>query len=160
MKFMPAIIGFASLLTAAGWCEIAAAGEHTSLAVVEGIVLEVGAQPGEGGLELVTVRLSREWPEPMEFELLLAPRSVLEETGFTVEQGDHLKARIFIGDEGPASVHKVRNLSRNSMVRLRTLRQTPLWDGAGMWQGGPAAGGRGGHQGPKHGRQHGTGPPH
>jgi hypothetical protein len=42
---------------------------------------------------------------------------------------EYRKARVFIAGEGPASVHKVRNLSRNSMVRLRTLQKTPLWDG-------------------------------
>lgn len=125
-----------------------------SLAVVEGTVLEVGSQPGEGGIELVTVRISTQRPEPHEIELLLAPQSVLEETGFTVQKGDRLKARVFIAEEGPASVHKVRNLSQNSMVRLRTLRQIPLWDGAGMWQGGgPGSGRHGGHHRPRHGQQ-------
>lgn len=152
-------IGLVLLLAATTCSGVAVAGGHSSLAVVEGTVLEVGIHPGEGGLELVTVRLSTERPDSQELELLLAPQSALEETGFTVQQGDRLKARIFTADEGPASVHKVQNLSQNSMVRLRTLRQIPLWDGAGMWQGGPGWGGHGGHHRPESGRQGGAGPP-
>jgi len=159
MMRAPRSTWFVLLLTAATCSGVATAGGHSSLAVVEGTVLEVGKQPGEGGLELVTVRLSAERPDPHELELLLAPQSVLEDTGFTVQQGDRLKARIFTTDEGPAAVHKVLNLSQNSMVRLRTLRRIPLWDGSGMWQGGPGLGGQGGHHGPKHGQQGGSGPP-
>jgi hypothetical protein len=161
MRLTPASIGLVLLLAVVGGREIAMAGEHSSLAVVEGVVLEIGSQPGEGGLELVTVRLSAQRPESQEIELLLAPPSVLEETGFTVQQGDRLKARVFIADGGPALVHKVRNLSQNSMVRLRTLHQIPLWDGAGMWQGGRGGwGGHGGGHGQRHGQQEGSGPPH
>ena len=146
----------ASLLSGAA----SAAGDHSALSVVEGTVLEVGTLPGEGGLELVTARLSTQQPGSGELDLLLAPRSVLEETGFAVKPGDRLKARVFIADESPAMVHKVRNISQGSMVRLRTLRQIPLWDGTGVWQGGPGQGrGHGRHQGPKHGQQGGSGPP-
>lgn len=160
MRSTSTSIGLVLLLAATTCSGIAVAGGHSSLAVVEGTVLEVGVQPGEGGLELVTVRLSTERSDSQELELLLAPQSVLEETGFTVQQGDRLKARIFTADAGPASVHKVLNLSQNSMVRLRTLRQIPLWDGAGMWQGGPGLGGQGGHHRPKPGHRAGSGPPH
>lgn len=159
MRSTPSSIGLVLLLAAITSSAIALAKGHSSLAVVEGTVLEVGIQPGEGGLELVTVRLSNQRSDSSELELLLAPRSVLEETGFTVQKGDRLKARVFTATEGPAAVHKVLNLTQNSMVRLRTLRQIPLWNGAGMWQGGPGLGGHGGLHGPKHGQQGGSGPP-
>lgn len=137
-----------------------AAGGHSALRIVEGTILEVGSLPGEGELELVTVRLASAQSDSGELELLLAPRSALEESGFTVAAGDRLKARIFATDDGPAMVHKVRNLSQGSMVRLRTLRQIPLWDGAGRWQGAFGMGGAGRHQGPQHGQQpRGGGPP-
>jgi hypothetical protein len=160
MRSPPRGIGLVLVLATTALGGIAVAGGRTSLKVVEGTVLEVGVQPGEGDLELVTVRLSAERPEPRELELLLAPRSVLEETGFTVRQGDRLKARVFTAGEGPASVHKVLNLTQSSMVRLRTLHKVPLWDGAGLWQGGPRPGGRAGHHRPKPGHHGGSGPPH
>lgn len=153
-------VGLFLLLVAITSRAAGAVGGHSALRVVEGTILEVGALPGEGGLELVTVRLSTQGPDSAELELLLAPRSVLEETGFSVQSGDHIKARVFTADEGPATVHKVRNMSQGSMLRLRTLRQIPLWDGAGRWQGGPRlGGGHGRHQGPKHGQPSGSGPP-
>ena len=160
MKATPLSIWLVSILVAALCSGVAVAGDRSSLTVVEGTVLEVGTHLGEGDLELVTVRIGADRPEAGEIELLLAPRAALEETGFTVQQGDRLKARVFIAHEGPATVHKVLNLSKNSMVRLRTLRQIPLWDGAGMWQGGPGLSGQGGHHGRKHGLQPGSGPPH
>lgn len=153
-------LGLFLLLAALLGSAAAAAGDHSALAVVEGTVLEIGTLPGEGGLELVTVRISSQQSDSGELDLLLAPKSVLEETGFSVQSGDRLKARVFTADEGPARVHKVRNMSQGSMVRLRTLRKIPLWDGAGMWQGGPGlGGGHGRHQGPKQGQQGGSGPP-
>lgn len=137
-----------------------AAEDSSALAMIEGTVLEVGSLPGEGGLELVNARLSTRHADSGVVDLLLAPQSVLDETGFSVQTGDRLRARVFIADEGPAMVHKVRNVSQGSMLRLRTLRQIPLWDNSGMWQGGPGhGGGHGQHQGPKHGQQGGSGPP-
>lgn len=159
MRSPPATGALVFILAAAIGVSSVDAAKHSSLAVVEGTVLEVRIEPGEGGLDLVTVRLSTERRDSREVELLLAPQSVLEEIGFTVHKGDRIKARVFTVDEGPASVHKVLNQTQSSMVRLRTLRQTPLWNGAGMWQGGPGLGGRGGHHGPKHGKQVGSGPP-
>jgi hypothetical protein len=138
------------------------AGGPSALKEVEGTVLEVGMLAGEGGLELVTVRLSAQQSDAA-LDLLLAPPSVLQETGFSVTSGDRIRARIFTADGGPATVHKVKNLSEGSMIRLRTLRQIPLWDGAGRWQGGPGLGagvGRGGLQGPRQGQRGGSGPPH
>lgn len=159
MRSALAHIGLVLLVAATATSQTILARDHSALTVVEGTVLELGIQPGEGDLELVKVRLSTPEPDSHELELLLAPQSVLEEAGFTVQQGDRLKARVFTADEGPAMVHKVRNLSQNSMVRLRTLRQTPLWNGAGMWQGGFGHGAGGGHQGPMHGQPNGPRPP-
>lgn len=153
-------IALVSVFLGTTFSGIVAAGAQSSLGVVEGSVLEVGIQPGEGGLELVTVRLSTGQPEARELELLLAPQVVLEETGFTVQQGDRLKARIFTtAERGPAAVHKVRNLSQDLMVRLRTLRQIPLWDSAGRWQGGPGWGGHGRQLRQPPGHKGGPGPP-
>ena len=107
--------------------------------MVEGRVISVAERPGEGALAVVTVLL---WPaeDSQGRELLLAPRPALAEIGFEVEVGDQLKARIFPVATGPAKVHKVLNLTRRKMVRLRTLSRIPLWDGSGAWQGGRCRG--------------------
>lgn len=97
-------------------------------------------RPGEGELAIVAVRLAASADDSRSWELLLAPRPALTEIGFAVEVGDQLKARIFPTEEGPAKVHKVLNLTRRNMVRIRTLSQIPLWDGTGAWQGGPCQG--------------------
>ena len=97
-------------------------------------------KPGEGELAIVTVRLSAAAEDSRGWELLLAPRAALAEIGFEVEVGDQLKARIFPTAEGPAKVHKVLNLTRRRMVRMRTLSGIPLWDGKGVWQGGQGRG--------------------
>mgnify|MGYP001828431473 CR=1 FL=1 len=152
----------AMLTSATFTCAAAQAASPTStLREVEGRVTEIGALRGEGDLELITVRLSKSGAEAMDLDLLLAPESVLVETGFTVEPGDRLKARIFTTEEGPATVHKVKNLTQGSMVRLRTLRQIPLWDNNGRWQGSPGIGlGRGPRQGHQRGAGGSGGPPH
>ena len=130
---------------------------RTSLVTIEGQVLVIGQQPGEGGLDVLTATLSGgEDGEPV--ALLLAPKSTLDELGFEIAEGDRLKAKVFPAAEGPVKVHKVKNLSHNTLLRLRTLHQIPLWNGTGAWQGGPgqgAMGGRGGHG--QHG-QRGNGP--
>jgi hypothetical protein len=131
---------------------------RSSLVTVEGTVTGVGSAQGEGDLEALSVTLAPKDGEGKELNLLLAPRSTLDEVEFQVEQGDRIQARVFPTDEGPAKVHKVRNLTRHTVLRLRTLHRIPLWDGAGAWQGGPgrgAMGGRGGHG--QHG-QRGNGP--
>lgn len=117
------------------------------LRTVQGTVVSVGREPGEGALELVTARLALDGGQGQEVDLLLAPSEVLDEIGFAVEAGDRMKARVFSPDTGPSKVHKARNLSRNTMVRLRTLHQIPLWDGDGAWMGAPGGehGGRGRH---------------
>jgi hypothetical protein len=108
--------------------------------MVAGQVISIAETPGEGGLAVVTVRVSSSADASRVWELLLAPRSALSEIDFEVEEGDQLKARIFPAGEGPAKVHKVLNLTRRKMVRIRTLSQIPLWDGTGAWQGGPCRG--------------------
>ena len=128
---------------------------RSSLLMVEGNVSSVIEEPGEGGLAIVAVRLAAEPGASRGWELLLAPRPALEEIGFEIEEGDHLKARIFPSEHGPAKVHKVLNLTRRKMVRIRSLSQIPLWDGRGIWQGGGCQGlqaaarqGRGSRAGP------------
>jgi hypothetical protein len=127
---------------------------RSSLVTVEGTVTGVGSAQGEGDLEALSVTLTPKDGKGKELNLLLAPRSTLDEVEFQVEPGDRIQARVFPTDEGPAKVHKVRNLTRHTMLRLRTLHRIPLWDGAGAWQGGPGRGAMGGQGG--HG-QHGQG---
>jgi hypothetical protein len=108
-------------------------GRCESLTVLEGRVLALGEAPGEGGLPVVSARL-----EGSEKELLLAPAAVLAELDFELREGDVLRVRVLgAGEPGPAPVHRVLNLTRSRMIRLRTMQQTPLWDGAGHWQGSP-----------------------
>jgi hypothetical protein len=109
---------------------------RSSLLMTEGQVISVAEKPGEGALAIVTVQLVAPADDAPSWELLLAPRSALAEIGFEVELGDQVKARIFPSAEGPAKVHKVLNVTRRKMVRLRTLTQIPLWDSSGAWQGG------------------------
>jgi hypothetical protein len=130
---------------------------RSSLVTVEGEVLSLGHQAGEGDLDLLTVTLGGgDDGEPV--ALLLAPKATLDELGFEIGAGDRLKAKVFPAAEGPLKVHKVKNLSHDTLLRLRTLHQIPLWNGIGAWQGGPgqgAMGGPGGHG--QHG-QRGNGP--
>jgi hypothetical protein len=108
--------------------------------MVDGHVISVSEKPGEGGLTIVAVQLAASSDDSRSWELLLAPRPALDEIGLEIAVGDHLKARIFPTEEGPAKVHKVLNLTRRKMVRIRTLSQIPLWDGGGAWQGGQGRG--------------------
>lgn len=136
----------AAAFPAARAAERESAGRCESLTVLEGTVLSVGEAPGEGGLAVVSVRL-----EGSGQEILLAPAPVLAELDFEVTEGDLLRMRVLGSEEpGRALVHRVLNLTRSRMVRLRTMQQTPLWDGAGHWQGSP--GGR--REGSGGGRRH------
>jgi hypothetical protein len=101
---------------------------------IEGTVVALGSETGEGGLELVTVAVDT--GEGLR-QVALAPSSVLEETGFEVEPGDRLRARVAVG-EGTASAQKVLNLSRDLLLRLRTFSGQPIWDAQGRWEGGEA----------------------
>ena len=91
---------------------------RSSLITVEGTVLTVASAPGEGDLEVLTVTLAPKGAEGRELDLLLAPKATLDEVDFQVEQGDEIQARVFPADEGTAKVHKVRNMSRHTTLRL------------------------------------------
>lgn len=130
---------------------------RSSLVTVEGTVLTVATAPAEGDLEVLSVTLAPNGSEGRALDLLLAPKATLDEVDFQVEQGDEIQARVFPAEDGPAKVHKVRNLTRHTMLRLRTLHRIPLWDGFGSWQGGPGRGPQHGHGGPGSSRQ-GKGP--
>lgn len=108
--------------------------------MVEGRVISMEQKLGEGKLAIVTVQLAPPSDGSRSWELLLAPQAALADIGFEVEVGDELKARIFPTAQGPARVHKILNLTRRKMVRLRTLSRIPLWDGTGAWQGGQCQG--------------------
>jgi len=125
----------------------------TALRTVEGTVVNVFSRPGEGNLQVVAVALDTGAREPDHLDLLLAPQQVLEEISFDLEKGDRLRARVFVSDQGALKVHKVMNLTRGTMVRFRSLRQVPLWDGTGDWEGGDCRrqGVHGGTHGPRGG---------
>ncbi|MGD8377952.1 MAG: hypothetical protein PVF68_17620, partial [Acidobacteriota bacterium] len=91
------------------------------------------------------VRLEVEGSPAPEMEILLAPPEALRETGFEIEAGDRVRARVFLAESGPLETHKIRNLSRGTMLLLRTLHRVPLWTGDGHWQGGPSRSPGAGH---------------
>jgi hypothetical protein len=134
----------------------AAGGGHgskgSSVSTVEGTVRSLGALPAEGELPVLAVTLAaEEGGRGEELVVLLGPKQTMDEIGFAVEPGDRLRVRVFRSDDGAARAHKVLNLSRGTMVRLRTLRQVPLWNGQGAWQGGPCRSGHGGSGRHRHG---------
>jgi hypothetical protein len=149
-----AVIGIVLISVALAVASGAATDEReamrASLLTVEGTVKSVTVLPGEGELPVVAVSLKLDGETAEELTVLLAPEQALTEIGFAVGSGDHCRIRIFRPDEGPAKAHKVLNMSRGTMVRLRTLHQVPLWDGRGRWQGGPcrdqSGSGAGGHR--------------
>ncbi len=123
---------------------------RTSLKTVEGEVLEIGLTAGEGGIDVVQISIAPEGDREHPIRILLAPEEVMKSIGFTIEPGDQLKVKYFVSEEGGCKAHKVLNSTRALMVRLRTLRQIPLWNNQGHWQGGQ---GRMRHgQGPGRGR--------
>jgi hypothetical protein len=128
--------------------------DRASLATVEGIVSTVDAiRDDDTGIATTAVRLRLEDPPGAEITVLLAPTTALGQSGFEVGTGDRLRARVFLSDGEAVEAHKVMNISRGMMVRLRTLHRVPLWDGHGQWHGGPSrsrgAGGQG--EGHRHG---------
>ena len=129
-------------------------GQSTSLRTVEGTVVSVSSRPGEGNLRVVAVALDTGVTETGHLDLLLAPQRVLDEISFGLEEGDRLRVRVFVADQGPLKVHKAMNLTRGTMVRFRSLRQVPLWGNAGDWEGGDCR-----RQG-SHGGGHGSGSGH
>jgi len=108
---------------------------RSSLKTIEAEVLAVGSASGEGGIDVIEVTLAPgEGEAPL--RILLAPAEVLKEIGFSLELGDLLKVKYFVSEEDRCKAHKVLNSTRGLMVRLRTLRQIPLWSNQGHWQGG------------------------
>ena len=110
--------------------------------------LAVGEFQGEDELKLLSVDLAPKGRTDQEVTILLGPVETCREIGLVVEQGDRLRARVFVGEEGePVKAQKVLNLSRSVMLRLRTMRDVPLWNTAGAWQGGPSRQHHTGHHG-------------
>lgn len=128
----------------------------STLRTVEGRVQSLGLQKGEGDLELLTVDIAIQGTNAETMQLMLAPGQVFDDIGFSINEGDRLRARVFIDSEGPAPVHKVQNLTQGTVVRLRTLHATPLWNATGGWQGSSIRNGPGPH---RHGYRGGQGPP-
>jgi hypothetical protein len=109
---------------------------RSSLKTVEGVVLETDITAGEGGIDVVRVSLAPDGDREHPLEILLAPQEIMNSIGFAIEPGDRLKVNYFVSEEGSCKAHKVLNTTRSLMVRLRTLRQIPLWNNQGHWQGG------------------------
>lgn len=142
-----------SLLLAVGHGTPARSGSYP-MRTLEGEVLSIGHHEGEGGLDLLQVQLGPDTGQET-WQILLAPHEVCQQIGFEIEPGDRVRVRIFLDETDPVRVQKIQNLSRGTMVRLRTLHQTPLWSDAGSWQGGPIRTTMGRH---RHGQERGGGP--
>ena len=143
VAMLPIVVGFSAV-------PAEEQADRSSLVTVEGIVDAVETRFTDGGGAITSVRLRVDEPDPRELDVLLAPENALRETGFEIEPGDRVRARIFLSGDQEVEAHKVMNLSRGMMVRLRTLRMVPLWDGEGRWQGGPCRDQAGGGQGRQH----------
>jgi len=142
------------LLVAVGSAAIAGDGDRpvrSSLKTVVGVVESMSVVPGEGGIDVVRVTLILDEKAGETLDVLLAPEQLMGDIGFTVQEGDRLKVKYFLDEEGPARAHKVLNTTRGSMVRFRTLRQIPLWSNQGAWQGGAARSQPGRGNGPPRG---------
>jgi hypothetical protein len=101
--------------------------------VLEGEVTAIYERPAEGGLEVIGASLLC---GDETHEILLAPQTALQEVGFRIEIGDTVRVRLFASeDDDSLRVQKILNRTRGDMVRLRTLRMDPLWDGTGNWNG-------------------------
>jgi hypothetical protein len=120
--------------------------DSISMRTVEGQVVSVTRQKGEGNLDLLVAQLAVTGESKEILEILLAPDHVCDAIGFQVSEGDRLRARIFVEAEGPARVQKIQNFSQGTMVRLRTLHRIPLWNTSGVWQGGPIRTAHGPHR--------------
>ncbi len=121
-------------------------GRGEALREISGEIVRLETVRGEGGLDarVAWVRLA----DGREVSLLVAPPAVLERLGMVFAPGDRIRARVFVERDPPWPVHKIRNVSRGQMARLRTLTHIPLWDGSGHWVGwgGPHGGGHHGGQ--------------
>jgi hypothetical protein len=141
MNLRSAVAGVLLTLAATSWNAANPVNDErpalrAALRTVTGSIVAVSNHPAEGGLQVVTVALETPNSDAGIVEVLLAPRQVLDEIEFTVEEGDAFRVRIFVGDEGPLKAHKAMNLTRGTMVRFRTLHGIPLWDSKGDWAGG------------------------
>jgi hypothetical protein len=156
MSLRSAIAGILLTLAATSWTAASPVDDErpalrASLRTITGSIVAVSNHPAEGGLQVVTVALETSESGAEVLQVLLAPRKVLDEIEFAVEEGDDFRARVFVTDEGPVKAHKAMNLTRGTMVRFRTLRGIPLWDSGGEWAGGGCRY-RAGHGGGHHGR--------
>ena len=143
-------------LLLAFWVAPLGARDSVPMRTIEGRVLAVARHQGEGGVEVLMAKLAVPGGPESGTQILLAPESVCEQIGFQIEEGDRLRARIFVSADGPSRVQKVQNFTQGTMVRMRTLHTTPLWSATGAWQGGPIRTARGHDQA---GRGSGKGPP-
>lgn len=115
---------------------------RSELETLEGTVLALEEVAGESDLPVLVAHLDRgDGREPA--RVLLAPRAVLEEIELEVEVGDRIKVRVFADEGTPFRVHRLRNETRGTMAKLRTLSRVPLWSSTGAWQGGGPHGPRG-----------------
>lgn len=144
-------VGFLSLIASTTDVTLAAH-DKRSMRVVEGEVIAIGQQVAEGDLEVLQARL-HSTRDGGSISLLIAPTTVCDQIEFTIEPGDHIRARVFMDDTRSFRVQNIHNLTRGTMVRLRTLREIPLWDVNGSWQGGPVRSHWGRHR-------HGSNRPH
>ncbi len=110
--------------------------ESVAMRTIEGQVISIGQFEGESHLEVVMVSLATGGQDEPPVEILLAPETVCSQIGFEIRMGDRLRARVFL-DDGPQRVQKIQNLTRGTMVRMRTLHSRPLWNAVGAWYGGP-----------------------
>jgi hypothetical protein len=128
-----------------------AAAADEGIATYQGRVVELASAPSEGGLESVLATVEG---AGVRHRVLLAPERTLAQAGFDVRVGDEVRVRVFVdGTEQVLVAHKIMNMTRGTMVRLRTLHRIPAWDASGAWQGGQ---GNGFGPGPRGG--HGRGP--
>jgi len=130
-------------LLLAFWVAPLGARDSVPMRTIEGRVLAVDRYQGEGGVEVVLAKIDVPGGPENGTQILLAPKSVCDQIGFRVAEGDRLRARVFVSVDGPSRVQKVQNFTQGTMVRMRTLHSTPLWSAAGAWQGGPIRTARG-----------------
>ena len=148
----PLFLALAALLVAPVGM-LAHASRGTGYFVVEGTVRAIEEITLEDGSVQAMAVVETEHGEA---RLLLAPPAVLDEIGFTVKPGDHVRARaLAVAGDAPAPVQKIFNLDQATRLRLRTFRGVPLWSNTGRFQGCGVEG----HQAPGHGHggHHGMG---
>jgi len=116
-----------------------AGGSHRfAFTTLEGEVRAVGEQQGDGEQQLLSMELVPDRSPEKSVTVTLGPTQACREIGLVVEEGDRVRVRVFVAEEGePAKAQRILNLSRSVMVRLRTMHDVPLWNSAGAWQGGP-----------------------